>query len=258
MLFQIKSYLQFLLKSTNQHGIHSPFVYDLTTKCFYTDTNPSKLNKITQYRTDLLQNHSKFLVTDFGKGSKVFKSNEREISKIAGIVGISKKRSELLIRIVEYLKPITILEIGTSLGIGTASLQIGSSTSKIITLEGCKITSQIAKNQFNKFGFDDINLHIGDFKKMLPKLLKNSTFDMIYVDGNHQKQPTIDYFEQCLNSINNNSVFIFDDIKWSKEMSEAWEYIRNHKKVTVSIDTYFWGIIFFRKEQEKEHFIIRV
>ena len=29
MWYQIKSYLLFLLKSKNQHGVHSPFVYDL-------------------------------------------------------------------------------------------------------------------------------------------------------------------------------------------------------------------------------------
>ncbi|PHR74670.1 MAG: methyltransferase [Lutibacter sp.] len=258
MFFQIKSYIQFLLKSTNHHGVHSPFVYDLVTKCFYTNTNPNKRKRITQYRTDLLQNHSKISVTDFGNGSKIFKSNEREISKIAKIAGISKKRSELLIRIVEYFKPTTVLEIGTSLGIGTASIKIGNSISKITTLEGCINTSQIAKNQFTKFDLNNIDLHVGDFKETLPMTLKSTVFDMIYFDGNHQKKPTIDYFEQCLNSINNNSIFIFDDIYWSKEMSEAWEYIRNHKKVTVSIDTYFWGIVFFRKEQEKEHFNIRI
>ena len=258
MFFQTKSYFKFLLKSTNQHGVHSPFVYNLITKCFYKNTNPNKINRITQYRTDLLQNHSKILVTDFGKGSKVFKSNEREVSKIAKVAGISKKRSELLIRIVEYFKPTTILEIGTSVGIGTASLKIGNLKSKITTLEGCENTSRIAKNQFDKFDLDDIDLKVGDFKESLPKSLNNTTFDMVYFDGNHQNKPTIDYFEECLNSINNNSVFIFDDINWSKEMNEAWEYIKNHKKVTVSIDTYFWGIVFFRKEQEKEHFTIRV
>ena len=258
MFFQIKSYIRFLLKSTNQHGVHSPFVYNLVTKCFYDKTNPNKLRQINQYRTDLLENHSKISVIDFGKGSKIFKSNERKISKIAKVAGISKKRSELLIRIVEYFKPTTILEIGTSLGIGTASLQIGNSTSKITTLEGCKNTSQVAKNQFSKFDLNNIEINIGDFKETLPKTLKNSTFDMIYFDGNHQKEPTIDYFEQCLKSIKNESIFIFDDIYWSKEMSEAWEYIKNHKKVIVSIDTYFWGIVFFRKEQEKEHFIIRI
>lgn len=35
MIFCIQSYLQFLWHSKNEHGVHSPFVYSLLTKCFY-------------------------------------------------------------------------------------------------------------------------------------------------------------------------------------------------------------------------------
>ena len=41
-------------------------------------------------------------------------------------------------------------------------------------------------------------------------------------------------------------------------MEEAWEIIKNHPKVTVTIDTFQWGIVFFRSEQVKENFIIRI
>lgn len=258
MIFKITSYLQFLKKSTNQHGVHSPFVFDLITKCFYKKTMTDKLKLITDYHNDLLQNKQKIEVTDFGKGSRVFKNNFREIAKIAKVAGISKKRSKLLIRLAAHLKPNNILEIGTSLGIGTASMYIGNPKSNITTLEGCPKTLHVAKKQFEKFGFNSVDFIEGGFKKSLPRSLKDASYDLIYFDGNHQKQPTLDYFKECLNTIHNNSVFIFDDIHWSKEMTEAWEEIKKHPKVTVTIDTYFWGFIFFRKEQPKEHFTIRV
>jgi hypothetical protein len=41
-------------------------------------------------------------------------------------------------------------------------------------------------------------------------------------------------------------------------MEEAWEIIKNHEEVKVTIDTFQWGIVFFREEQEKEHFVIRI
>jgi predicted O-methyltransferase YrrM len=258
MYYQIKSYLKFLLKSTNQHGVHSPFVYNLVTKCFYAKTANEKLLLSKKYRALLYQDNTKISITDFGKGSRVFKTNERKVAKIAKIAGINKGKSRLLIRIVEYLKPKTILEIGTSLGIGTASLKIGDQTASITTLEGCPKTLEVAKNQLNLFDFSDIQFIEGDFKKTLSTAFKNITFDLVYFDGNHQKKPTINYFEQCIKHASNESVFIFDDIHWSKEMTEAWEYIKNHKKVSVSIDIYSWGIVFFRKEQLKEHFVIRV
>ncbi|MDF0715849.1 hypothetical protein PY092_06800 [Muricauda sp. 334s03] len=35
MTFKIFSYIKFLLKSTNEHGVHSPFVFQYVTKCLY-------------------------------------------------------------------------------------------------------------------------------------------------------------------------------------------------------------------------------
>ena len=83
-------------------------------------------------------------------------------------------------------------------------------------------------------------------------------YDFIYFDGNHTRIATLEYFESSLSSINNNSVLLFDDIHWNKEMELAWQDIKNHTQVTVTIDTYQWGFVFFRKEQQKEHFIIRL
>ena len=74
----------------------------------------------------------------------------------------------------------------------------------------------------------------------------------------HDKLATIAYFEALLPNIHNDSLIIFDDIYWSKGMTEAWEYIYNHDQVTVSIDTYYFGLVWFRKEQPKQHFTIRL
>lgn len=252
------SYLKFILKSTNQHGVHSPFVFDLTTKCFYKKKNTSKNNILKSYRNKLLTNNYKIEVQDFGSGSKIFKSDLRAINRIAKYAGINSKRATLLSSIIDYFKPKTILELGTSLGIGTAALHIGNPSAKITTLEGCKNTAEIAKTQFEKFSFQNINVITGEFTKTFSTLKIKNTLDMVYFDGNHQKEATLNYFHHCLQFINNESFFIFDDIHWSNEMESAWEEIKKHPKVKVTIDTFQWGIVFFRKEQEKEHFIIRV
>ncbi len=258
MIFQILSYIKFLLKSTNQHGVHSPFVYNLITKCFYTKTNTQKTNLSRKYYNSLKNNNNIISVTDFGKGSQVFKSNERKVSKIAKVAGMPRKKAALMIRLVEYLKPNKILEIGTSLGIGTYNMHLGNENATIKSLEGCKETAKIAQTELKNSKAKNVKIEIGDFKTTLQNSLENNNFDLIYFDGNHQKKATLDYFNQCLNGINNETIFIFDDIHWSKEMKETWEIIKEHPKVTVSIDIFFWGIIFFRKEQVKEHFTIRV
>jgi predicted O-methyltransferase YrrM len=258
MWFKIKSYLQFLKNATNQHGVHSPFVYHLLTKCFYKKTNATKIHLFLNVKKALLLNKKTIHITDFGKGSKVFKNNHRKISDIAKIAGVSNKNAALLIRIVEYFNFENMLEIGTSVGLGTAALSIGNPNSKITTLEGCKNTASVSNKIFKQFQLNNIELLVGEFDKTLSTALKNNRFDFIYFDGNHQKEPTLSYFETCLKTVHNDSVFIFDDINWSLEMQQAWAFIKNHPQVTVTIDTYFWGIVFFRKEQKKQHFTIRI
>ena len=261
MLKQIKSYLKFLYNSKNEHGVHSPFVFDLVTKCFYDKKKYQEYQSLSEYRKFLLKSKTTIEVTDFGAGSRVFKSNKRQISKIAKTAGISPKRAELLFRITKYFQPDTILEIGTSLGLATSALSLGNSNAKITSLEGCPQTMAVAKNLFQVSGFklqniEFINTEFSSYLKN--QQLTTDNQQLIYFDGNHSKKATLDYFELLLPTITNETVWIFDDIHWSSDMEEAWETIKNHPKVTVTIDTFQWGIVFFRTEQEKEHFTIRV
>jgi predicted O-methyltransferase YrrM len=266
MLFQIKSYLQFLWHSKNEHAVHSPFVFNLLTKCFYDKKFKSEYNVLKNYRNDLLQNKNTITVTDFGAGSRVFKSNKRQISKIAKTAGITKNRAELLFRITNYFQPDTILEIGTSLGLATSALSLGNPNAAIVTLEGCPETAKQAQLQLQKLSSraqsrdncNNVECVVTEFNYYLQNYnLKSATYDLIYFDGNHSKKATLEYFELLLPTITNETVWVFDDIHWSAEMEEAWEIIKNHQKVTVSIDTFQWGLVFFRYEQPKQHFIIR-
>jgi predicted O-methyltransferase YrrM len=238
--------------------VHSPFVYNLITKCFYDKKHYPEYSILKNYRNSLLKNKNTIEVTDFGAGSRVFKSNTRAINQIAKNAGISSKRSELLFRIVNYFQPKNILEIGTSLGLATSALSLGNKNRKLITLEGCPNTILITKNQCQLQNLNDIEFVNTKFEDYLKSFdFRLSTFDLIYFDGNHSKKATLEYFELLLPTITNDSVWIFDDIHWSKDMEDTWEIIKNHPKVIVTIDTYQWGIVFFRMEQEKEHFVIR-
>lgn len=255
----IKSYLKFLLHSKNEHGVHSPFVFDLVTKCFYDATKYQEYEVLKSYRKSLLENKHTIEVTDFGAGSRIFKSNTREIAKIAQTAGITPKNAELLFRIVRYFQPKSVLEIGTSLGLATSALSLGNDKAKIITLEGCPNTQKQAQIQLQgqNSNFQNIEFINTEFSSYFKNLhLSPITHHLIYFDGNHSKKATLDYFDALLPTILNDSVWIFDDIHWSADMEEAWEIIKNHPEVSVTIDTFQWGIVFFRAEQEKEHFII--
>jgi len=256
MIYQIISYIKFLFKSVSSHGVHSPFVFDLLTHCL----NIKKLSRNGNFKNfialkkTLLKDNSNIEITDYGAGSKHFKNNTRIISDIAKHVGISNKKAKILCNILNYFKPNNILEIGTSIGLST-SILANHRKSNITTLEGCKNTQQIAKKYLSDF--KNIDFILGEFSETLPILTQKNTYDLIYFDGNHTKEATIKYFNLCLKTTHNNSLFIFDDIYLNKKMQEAWQEIIKHPKVSVSIDIYHYGLLFFRKEQAKQHFYLR-
>lgn len=256
-MFQILEYIKFLVRSSNQHGVHSPFVYDLVTKCFYDTKHFEAYDQLSAYRKNLLKNNSTIKITDFGSGSRVFKSDTRKISKMAKTAGTPLKRAKLLFRLVKYLQPKHSLELGTHLGIATQALALAARENKVVSVEGCTQTSEVARTQLKAFNINNVELQIGRFEALLPKL-NQEEYDLVFFDGNHTKAATLQYFDELVDTANNDSVFIFDDIHWSKGMTDAWEQIKTHPKVTVTIDTFFCGLVFFRSEQRKEHFTIRV
>jgi len=258
MWFKIKRYILFLFKSTNKHGVHSPFVFDLITKCFNCKTKLEQKNEFYKVKKWLLNDKTILNIEDFGSGSKVFKTNKRKVCDITKIAGIKTKNALLLIRLVTYFKPIYILEIGTSVGLSSSALQIGNPEAKIITLEGCPNTANYAKQLFETFKFSTIKVITDKFENTLPDIISQNSFDLVFFDGNHTEKATLIHFYECLKTVKNESIFIFDDIHLSKEMFQAWNKIKKHPKVTVTIDTFYWGIVFFRKEQVKQHFIIRI
>ncbi|WP_111309106.1 O-methyltransferase [Confluentibacter sediminis] len=256
MTHQIKSYIKFIFKSTNQHGVHSPFVFNLVTKCFYDKQDYEAYKQILNYKKNVLKNRTKIRVTDLDVGSQATNNTEYFISEIAKNARTTHKRAKLLYRLANYFKFENILELGTSLGIATHAISLANPNVNIITIEGCQDILEFNKNNFREHDLEKVHLIAGDFKHGI-KGLTPMTFDLIFFDVNAQKDAALDYFESLIKTIHNDSVFIFDNIYGSESMTEAWEIIKQHPKVTVTIDVFFWGFVFFRKEQVKENFIIR-
>ncbi|SHH38162.1 O-methyltransferase [Winogradskyella jejuensis] len=256
-MHQFLSYVKFLINSTNQHGVHSPFIYDFVIKCLYDKTNYEAYSHLKTYRNQLLQSKQTLNITDFGAGSKVMNSKKRSVSKMAKNSSSSLKDSKLLYRIANYFKFKNTLELGTSLGVGTQALALGHSNNKITTIEGCPETFKFTKQQFEALNLSNIRTINSDFKTAISQL-KEDTFDCIFFDGHHNKAATLEYFNLLISKAHNDSLFIFDDIYWSKDMTEAWKDIVNDNRVTASIDTFNLGFAFFRKEQPKQHFRIRL
>lgn len=257
-LFYISEYIYYMLSSLTKYKIHSPFVYKLVTEVFEKQLHYEDFERIEHLRDQLKDNNDAIEVIDLGAGSRSFKTGKRKISKIARKSVKKEKYAHLLFMMVRYFKANSILELGTSLGITTSYLASAHENTRVITIEGSASIAKVAEENFKKLNLKNIQLVVGNFDNVLHEICdERKKFDLIFIDGNHREIPTINYFNTVLPYCHNDTVLLFDDIHWSEEMQEAWEYIKNHEKVTLTIDIFEMGIVFLRKEnRQKEHMLI--
>jgi predicted O-methyltransferase YrrM len=253
-----KDYALHRLKGKTRHGTHSPFVYRLVDKVIY-DFSPKKVYEEAEaLRKTLLSDNRVINVTDLGAGSHVNNNRQKKVSMIAKNALKPGKLAQLLYRLAADLQPANMIELGTCLGITSVYLSKGAPQAKLYTLEGCPETAGIAKETLNKAGVDNYELIIGNFDDTLPKVLDGlDKVDFAFIDGNHTKEATLRYFEWCLPKVHENTLLIFDDIYWSEGMKEAWAAIKAHPQVTVTVDLFWIGLVYFRKGQVKEDFVIK-
>jgi predicted O-methyltransferase YrrM len=258
-LFQLLAYLRFWLRSGNAHGLHSPFVFGLYTSVVRHTGTFGAYALVEERRRQLLKSTASLSVTDFGAGSHTGAGQERRIADIARTAAKPPRLAQLLFRLVNYFRPTTILELGTSLGLTTAYLAAADSRSQVVTLEGCPNVAAVARETFAALQLKNIRLVEGNIDNTLAPTLSTlgKPVDFAFFDGNHRYEPTLRYFELCLAHRTDNSVFVFDDIHWSEEMERAWEAIKAHPDVTITVDLFYIGLVFFRKGRPKQHFWLR-
>ncbi len=252
-----QQYIRYLLKGQSRFYLHSPFVFQLVQEVFRDKRQFYAYQDIENLRKGLLGRSDSITIQDLGAGSRVNATTTRRIDKMVKEVAITPKYGKLLFRLINHFKPKSMLELGTSLGISALYQAKANPNITFLTIEGAPQLAQLAQQNFTRLKADNIELIVGNFDDHLPQVLEGlESLDYVFIDGNHRKEPTLSYFEQCLKKASNEALFIFDDIHWSPEMTECWKTICEHPQVTVSIDLYRMGLVFFRQEQAKQHFIL--
>ena len=262
MISQIRyslKYIRYFLfaKHKKGHGIHSPFIYNVVSKIFNYKSEHENLKEVINVHNKYLKTTRYIEFEDLGAGSNYNKPKKLRLGKIIRRSSVDEKYGKLIFNLIKFFKPTNILELGSSVGISSAYIAQAAPQSIFKSIEGVEEKIQIAK---------EISLELnqktefiqGNFDNTLnPVLEKYNKLDLVFFDGNHTKQSTLNYFNSCLNKSHNESIFIFDDIHWSREMEEAWGIIKSNNKVKVSIDIFRMGLIFFKKELSYQQYVIK-
>ena len=257
----IAAYFRYLSRARDEHSLHSPFLYALYTEVIKAKRGPKAVfAPIRALRKQLRRSKQQITITDLGAGSKVNPSRQRTLGDIARNSQKPARFGRLLLRLVQRFEAKTVVDLGTSLGLTTAYMAEATKSygGHVTTFEGCAETAAVARQNFEQLGQKNVTIVVGNLDETLaPSLTPLGPVDFVFFDANHRYEPTVRYFETCLRHIHNDTVFVFDDIHWSDEMEQAWAYIRKHPSVTVTIDLFWVGLVFFRHEQPREDFILR-
>jgi len=258
-LILLLKYILHYITSDTRYSIHPPFAYKLITEIL-PDKSFRQENSVPEnIRTDMLNSQRVIKVDDLGAGAGNRQEKIKKLSDIAAKSLTSPRYAGLLFKFARYFKPGIIIELGTSLGVTSAYFSRAIPEGKVITIEGCKEIADIARLNHEKHHITNVKIINSNFDDSLPLILKElNRAEFVFFDGNHRKEATLKYFELCLQYIDNNSIFIFDDINWSEGMKEAWHEIKRNKQVTLTLDFFRMGVVFFRKELSKQNFKIRL
>jgi predicted O-methyltransferase YrrM len=253
-------YLKYIILSKHNKGfgIHSPFVFDLVSRVFRNKIDPHIVCSIEKVRNKLKNDRRSIIVKDLGTGSEKLKSNKRRVSDIARNSPVPKKYGILLANMAaEFGNPL-IVEFGTSVGISTMYMASVCPDTTVNTIEGCPAISEIAMQNFREAGLKNVTVFTGSFDEVWSEAVSSSVNPgLVFIDGDHRKEPILKYFKKLSEIADNETVIIIDDIYYSKEMGEAWNEIKHSEKVTLTIDIFRMGIVFFRSGINSNNYIIR-
>ncbi|NET31861.1 MAG: class I SAM-dependent methyltransferase [Cyanothece sp. SIO1E1] len=251
-----KRWLTFYRKAVTLRRVRHPFVLRLGKALFEDSRWFYAFSDAAGLRDYIYQNHQLIPRSEFGAGSQVLTNEQIRVSALGKSAAVDEGNGQLLFRLVNFLKPTTLLEMGTCLGLSALYQAAAAQNARFLTIEGSPAIAELARGHLAGLKYQNIEPHKGSFDEVLPKLLPAlPKLDYVYLDGDHRHEPTLRYFETCLPYLDPGSAFVVADIYWSAEMMSAWEALQNHPKVTLTVDFYDFGILFFRESDEpKQHF----
>lgn len=257
-MHRFKQFFRFYLRALTKYQLHSPFAFAWANAILEDRRWYYAFRDIEALRAKMLASSTVLNIDDHGA-----KGPGRRREKLGSLVSRSAStaaQGRRLFRLVDWLKPAVMLELGTSVGIGAMYLASAALRSgRLLSLEGSPDCAHVARTNINLLGLKNVEVITGPFAETLAQTLKRmqQPVDLVFFDGHHRAAPTLEYFETCLAHARERTVFVFDDVYWSAEMTAAWQQIQQHPRVTLTLDCFHLAFAFVNPDfREKQHLCV--
>ena len=224
-------------------GVHSPFVYDLITNVIEETSDFYAYHDIAIARLQLLQNKS-FIQ---------YKSKRLTVKNVLKRYGITTKEGKFLFRLTNHYKPHTILSVGSSMGLAPLCLTRYNSTVQCITLEYEQDLAEIANQILCKEQNSALSIKTGVYHELLPEsIVQLQRIDCVFIEKDVGVNDWDTVFQQCEPFIHESTFFVLAGIRSSTEKQYYWTQFHQHPSVTVAIDLFDMGLLFFQPKPHKQ------
>jgi predicted O-methyltransferase YrrM len=188
IVLNLRSIFSYLFAAQDEHGLHSPFVFELYLRLIKKDVVLPEFEAIQQIRAAMQQSRELIEITDFGAGSKVNASRKRMVRDVARNSEKSPRLGRLFHRIIRHFGHEYIFDLGTSLGLTTMYLATANPAAKVTTFEGCPQTAEVALRNFraNK-AMKAPEIVVGNLDQtLLEQVALVPRLDFVFFDANHR------------------------------------------------------------------------
>lgn len=199
---------------------------------------------VENYRNQLLKCETIINIADFGAGSHKLGKTERKIKNIAYVSGTRPEFGVFYQKLISSFGVKDILEMGTSLGIGTYYLSQASSEINLTGIEACPETAAFHRKKLIEYNIRNVKIINDTFDLVFDNnLLAGQKFDLVFIDGNHRGKYLLKYYQILTQQYCKKPfIIIADDINWSSDMYKAWKNIVNSGQNTY-LDLYRCGVV---------------
>lgn len=240
------------------HGIHSPYIFNLFSEIFENKPDRSVVKTVENSRERFLNRSDSVVVHDLGSGSLKMGEGRRRVSDIARHSSVKRRYVGIISALAGMSDGRAVIELGTSLGLGTMAMALSAPNSKVITIEGCPDTAAIAMDNFSRLGISNIDTRIGDIGLLLEPILKETgSPGLVFIDANHRFEPLLSYYNTIADHATDGTIVVIDDIHLTPGMEKGWEIIKGNRKTGPTIDIFQMGMVLFREGMRKEDYLIR-